>query len=85
MRRNHVLVEKPIGVSVGECRVRDAARDSGLVLQVGTEKRLDPGIAFARCFVQEEIGETLATETWYCDWVYRYSATNALQSIIRPR
>ena len=45
----HVLVEKPMGVTVEECEeLRDVARATGLVVQVGTEKRFDEGIAFAR-------------------------------------
>ena len=38
----HILVEKPMGVTVEEFEeLRDAARTSGLVVQVGTEKRFD--------------------------------------------
>src|SRR5207245_11724073 len=39
----HVLVEKPLGVSVEECEaLRQQVQASGLVLQVGTMKRFDP-------------------------------------------
>jgi predicted dehydrogenase len=63
----HVLVEKPMGVTVEECEeLRDAARASGLVVQVGTEKRFDEGIAFARNFIRE-MGEMIALKAWYCD------------------
>ena len=49
----HVLVEKPMGVTVEECEsLRDAAETSGLIVQVGTEKRFDEGIAFARDFIR---------------------------------
>ena len=79
----HVLVEKPLGVSVEECEsLVAAARDSGLVLQVGTMKRFDPGIAFAHRFIQEEMGELLALKAWYCDSTYRYLMTDNLQPII---
>ena len=46
----HVLVEKPLGVSVEECEElrRSGARRRGLVLQVGNNRRFDPGIAFAQ-------------------------------------
>jgi predicted dehydrogenase len=78
----HVLVEKPMGVGVEECKnLRERVRASGLVLQVGNEKRFDPGIAFARRFIREEMGEMLALKAWYCDSVYRYVMTDALQSI----
>jgi len=79
----HVLVEKPMGVSVEECEeLRVAAAASGLVVQVGTEKRFDEGIAFARDFIRGEMGEMLALKAWYCDSTYRYTMTNAVQPVI---
>jgi len=61
----HVLVEKPMGVTVEECEVlRAAARAIGLVVQVGTEKRFDEGIAFARDFIREQMGEMIALKVW---------------------
>jgi predicted dehydrogenase len=79
----HVLVEKPLGVSVEECEELQAqVRESGLVLQVGTMKRFDPGIVFARQFIQEEMGQMLAFKAWYCDSTYRYTMTDNLQPII---
>lgn len=78
----HVLVEKPLGVTVEECEALCArVRETGLVLQVGTMKRFDPGIAFARRFIREEIGQLLALKAWYCDSVYRYTMTDNLQPI----
>jgi predicted dehydrogenase len=79
----HVLVEKPMGVTVEECEeLCGAARMSGLVVQVGTEKRFDEGIAFARDFIREEMGEMLALKAWYCDSTHRYAMTDALQPAI---
>ena len=79
----HVLVEKPLGVSVEECdELRTQVRESGLVLQIGNMKRFDPGIAFAHHFIQEEMGQMLALKAWYCDSTYRYILTNNLQPII---
>jgi predicted dehydrogenase len=78
----HVLVEKPLGVTVEECEtLRVQAQTSGLLLQVGTMKRFDPGIAFARRFIQEEMGQLLALKAWYCDSTYRYTMTDNLQPI----
>lgn len=78
----HVLVEKPLGVSVEECEeLRSRVRSSGLVLQVGNNRRFDPGIAFAREFIQEEIGGLMALKAWYCDSTYRYTMTDNLQPI----
>lgn len=79
----HVLVEKPLGVTVEEVEeLREVVRASGLVLQVGTMKRFDPGIAFARRFVAEEMGQLLALKAWYCDSTHRYAMTDNLQPII---
>ena len=78
----HVLVEKPMGVDIeGARRLRDAAAASGLTLQVGSMKRFDPGIAAARRFIAEEIGELLAVKAWYADSTYRYTATANLQPL----
>jgi predicted dehydrogenase len=80
----HVLVEKPMGVTVEEAEeLCEAARASGLVVQVGTEKRFDEGIAFAREFIREEMGEMIALKAWYCDSTYRYTMTDALQPVIQ--
>lgn len=78
----HVLVEKPLAVNVEESEaIRRAVAQSGCLLQVGTMKRFDPGIAFAQRFIQEEIGELLALKAWYCDSTYRYTETDNLQPI----
>ncbi len=79
----HVLVEKPLGVSVEECEeLRDCVREAGVVLQVGTMKRFDPGIAFAKRFIDEEMGKRLAIKAWYCDSTHRYAMTDNVQPII---
>jgi predicted dehydrogenase len=82
--RKHVLVEKPLGATTAECLpLRDEVHASGLVLQVGTMRRFDPGIAFARDFVRDELGELIALKAWYCDSAYRYEMTNVLQPLPR--
>ncbi|HWQ14201.1 MAG TPA: Gfo/Idh/MocA family oxidoreductase [Roseiflexaceae bacterium] len=76
----HVLVEKPLGVAVEECEeLRADVRRAGLVLQVGNNRRFDPGIAFARRFVREELGQLQALKAWYYDSAYRYTMTDNLQ------
>jgi len=78
----HVLVEKPMGVTVEECdELRSTAAASGLTVQVGNMKRFDPGIAFARQFIREEIGELMALKAWYCDSTYRYTTVPNLQPV----
>jgi predicted dehydrogenase len=78
----HVLVEKPLGVTVEECEelVR-VARESGLVVAVGNNRRFDPGIAFAERFIREEMGQRMGLKAWYYDSTYRYTMTDNLQPI----
>lgn len=78
----HVLVEKPLGVNVEECEeLRRELQHTGLVLQVGNNRRFDPALAFARRFIEEELGGRLAIRAWYCDSTYRYTMTDNLQPI----
>src|SRR5205823_2760166 len=78
----HVLVEKPLGITIEECEeLRGKLRESKLVLQVGNNRRFDPGIAFAHRFVQQEMGEVISLNAWYCDSTYRYTMTDNLQPI----
>ena len=79
----HVLVEKPLGVTIEECeQLRERVQQSKRILQVGTMKRFDPGIAFAHRFIHEEMGQLLALKAWYCDSTYRYTQTDNLQPIM---
>ncbi|MEA4909615.1 MAG: Gfo/Idh/MocA family oxidoreductase [Anaerolineaceae bacterium] len=76
----HVLVEKPLGLTVEECQqVAAEARARGLVLQVGHNKRFDPGVAYAGAFIRQEMGEVMALKSWYRDSCYRYQMTDNLQ------
>ena len=86
----HVLVEKPLGVTIEECeKLRSALKSSAgvppavpsLIFQIGNNRRFDPGIAFARKFIQEEIGALLSFKAWYWDSVYRYTMTDNLQPL----
>ena len=78
----HVLVEKPMGVSVEECEALCAkVKQTNLVLQVGHNRRFDPGVAFARDFVREELGTMLSYKGWYYDSIYRYTMTDNLQPV----
>jgi predicted dehydrogenase len=78
----HVLVEKPLGTTVESCReLRDRAADARLVVQVGNNRRFDPGIDFARRFIREVMGARIALKAWYYDSVYRYTMTDNLQPI----
>lgn len=78
----HVLVEKPLGVTVEECAaLREQVRSSNLILQIGNNKRFDPGIRFAHKFVTEELGQMLSFKAWYYDSTLRYTMTDNLQPI----
>ena len=80
----HVLVEKPLGVSIEECEeLRTSLEKSKLVFQVGNNRRFDPGVAFAARFIKEELGQMLAFRAWYYDSTYRYTMTDNLQPIPR--
>jgi len=78
----HVLVEKPLGVTVEECEaLRRRLAETRLILQIGHNRRFDPGIGFARDFVRDELGQMMALKAWYCDSTYRYTMTDNLQPI----
>ncbi|MBO9197514.1 Gfo/Idh/MocA family oxidoreductase [Rhizobium sp. 16-449-1b] len=79
----HVLCEKPIGVTVEECReLKAAVEKSGKVLQVGHMKRFDAGLQAAKSFIQDEMGDLVALKAWYCDSTHRYPMTDAVQPLV---
>jgi hypothetical protein len=65
---------------VGAFKVKQAAPN--LICRVGSMKRFDPGIAFARRFIDREMGTRLALKAWYCDSSSRYTETGNLQPAI---
>ena len=78
----HVLVEKPLGISVDECEtLRTAVAASGRFLQVGNNRRFDPGVLFAHQFIQDELGPMIAMKAWYCDSTLRYTMTDNVQPL----
>jgi len=80
----HVLVEKPLGVNIEECeQLRKHVGASKLVLQLGNNRRFDPGVAFAAKFIREELGQMMAFKSWYCDSTHRYSMTDNLQPVVQ--
>jgi len=67
----HVLVEKPLASTVEECRaVVEAAKRTGGKVQMGCMKRYDPGLQFAKRFVDEKLGVGFGSHFWYCDSVF---------------
>lgn len=79
----HVLVEKPLGVTIEECeQLKEKLNLSGMILQVGNMKRFDQGVAYAQRFIQEEMGQMLAMKAWYCDSTYRYTLTDNVMPVL---
>jgi predicted dehydrogenase len=79
----HVLVEKPLGLDLDECRrLAQVVENTGLKLQVGNMKRFDPGIEFARRFIEDEMGDRLSVSGWYCDSAARPAMQDSLR--LRP-
>jgi predicted dehydrogenase len=78
----HVLVEKPLGVTLEECAaLQDDLRAAKLVLQIGNNRRVDPGWAFAQHFVAERLGPVISLKAWYYDSAFRYTMTDNLQPV----
>jgi predicted dehydrogenase len=77
-----VLIEKPLGVTVEECEeLRDLVTRTGLVFQVGNNRRFEPGMTEARRFIREEAGNLLTLDAWYYDSVYRYTMQDNLYPV----
>src|SRR6516162_918363 len=77
-----VLIEKPLGVTVEECEaLRDLVTRTGLVFQVGNNRRFEPGMTQARRFLREEAGDVLTFDAWYYDSVCRYTMQDNLYPV----
>ena len=75
----HVLVEKPLGVSVEECeQLRTLLAEKGVRFQIGNNWRFDPGFRYAQNFIQSEMGERIGLKVWYYDSTDRYTMTDNL-------
>jgi len=78
----HVLVEKPMGTSLTDgLRLQELTRQQQVHVQVGHMKRFDPGIAYARRFIRDEIGELMFFNGWYSDNTHRYTVTDNVQPL----
>ena len=62
----HVLVEKPIAVSLSEAEILRELTGRGLKLQVASMKRYDPGVQYAKAALSDgRIGKVLSATCWY--------------------
>lgn len=78
----HVLIEKPVGTSFAGCvELQEKSFRQNVCVQTGHMKRFDPGIAYARHFIDEEIGELLSFSGWYMDNTHRYTVTDNVQPV----
>jgi predicted dehydrogenase len=68
----HVLVEKPLAETSTQCEeIAAKVESTGLKLQVGSMKRHDPGIAFAKEFIRERMGDLVSISGYYWDSSFR--------------
>lgn len=88
----HVLIEKPLSHSLEECiELEECAAKNPVIVQIGHMKRFDEGIAYAKRFVDNTLGEIVALKAWYGDNTHRYTMTDNVQpmpfksrSAVRP-
>lgn len=78
----HILIEKPLAVTVEECRMlQRRVRESELVFQIGNNRRFHPGWQHAKQFLREDLGNVLAFSAWYHDSVFRYTFQDNLYPV----
>jgi predicted dehydrogenase len=77
-----VLIEKPLGTTVEECEaLRPLLLGSGLTLQIGNDRRFEPGMMAAQRFVRDELGAVLSMDAWYYDSASRYTLQDNLYPV----
>lgn len=73
----HVLIEKPLGVTVEECEQLRQVCSDNITLAVGCNRRFLPGVRATKEFLQEEGGEVLSYCSHYYDSTFRHGVTQA--------
>ena len=65
----HVMVEKPMGMSVGDCEeMISACRKAGVWLMLAFMKRFDPSLQWVKRNIDGgELGDVFVVNSWYCD------------------
>lgn len=84
----HVFVEKPMAVTIEECReMVEACRRAGVKLMVGFMKRFDPSLRWVRGLARGgSLGDVFLVNSWYYDTVVHMEYVRGLAGeFIRPR
>ena len=81
LKRNRIGTRDAAAVMKDVRALAEQVRASGRVLQVGHNRRFDPGLTFARQVIEEQLGQRLALKFWYCDSTERYTMTDNLQPL----
>lgn len=64
----HVLVEQPMGLSVEECEtLLELGHRKNQVVQVSSLRRFDPGISYAKKFLDRDLGQAISYQGWLCE------------------
>jgi phthalate 4,5-cis-dihydrodiol dehydrogenase len=85
-RGKHVLVEKPMALSLADCRAMiDAARKSGVQLLVGHSHSFDSPFQRARALIEKgQFGAVrMITALDFTDWVYRPRRPEELRAAVQ--
>jgi predicted dehydrogenase len=73
----HVLIEKPLGVTVEECESIAQIAPSNKIVAVGCNRRFLPGVRATRQFLKEEGGQVMSYTSYYYDSTFRHGVTQA--------
>ena len=73
----HVLIEKPLGVTVEECEQLREVLPKNKILAVGCNRRFLPGVRATHQFLEEEAGQVISYSSHYYDSTFRHSVTQA--------
>lgn len=85
MADKHVLVEQPMGLSIEECETLleiGHRKPHRKVVQVSSIRRFDPGISYARSFLQNHMGSIVSYQGWLCESSDYHKTLQNLQPIL---
>jgi len=82
----HVLVEKPLGVTVEECEQLRDFLPGNRILAVGCNRRFLPGVRATKKFLAEEGGHVISYTSHYYDSTFRHAVTqpNMFPPAVQP-